>query len=158
MTFHLSIGDVAGHPERYAEKQRLIAEISRETSIRAVTKHERREMARSLRDIGCGLREMAALLDVSHETIRTDLLGRCRPVEEIAAKRLGIPLSCLKAAAGTLWGRDFETERDARAGTADRRGHPRAGNRDQILGQATRAMMAEMQEYLAARKVMSGGE
>jgi transcriptional regulator with XRE-family HTH domain len=72
-----------------------------------------------------------------------------------AAKRLRIEPVQLKAAALALWGRDFETERDARSGAADdalartlaaRRGH------------ATRAMLAELRDFLATSPPEGDGD
>jgi transcriptional regulator with XRE-family HTH domain len=57
--------------------------------------------------------------------------------ESRAAERIGVQPVALKAAARVLWRRDFEEERDARAGE----GHGRRGH-------ASRAMIAEVRDYL----------
>jgi transcriptional regulator with XRE-family HTH domain len=73
--------------------------------------------------------------------------------EQRAADRLGIEPAQLKAAARTLWGQDFEQERDARAGDAS--GIPPATLQAR-RGHATRAMLADLVEFLRAAGIEEG--
>jgi len=85
--------------------------------------------------------------------MRGDIRGSFLPPTEAearAAERLGVPASYLKAAAGALWDRDFDIERDARAGDGDLPPSTLQGRR----GHATRAMLAEVREYLVARGII----
>lgn len=70
--------------------------------------------------------------------------------EQRAAERLGVPSVFLKAAAGALWDRDFEKERDARAGN----GGLAPSGLQARRGHATRAMLGELRDYLGELGVL----
>lgn len=61
-----------------------------------------------------------------------------------AAERLGVEPAVLKAASRRLWARDFEEERDARAGVGKVAPQALQARR----GHASRQMIAELREYL----------
>jgi transcriptional regulator with XRE-family HTH domain len=72
--------------------------------------------------------------------------------ESRAAVRLRVEAVQVRAAALVLWSRDFELERDSRAGTAD---DPKVLQAQR--GHATRAMLAELRELLTAAYPQVGG-
>lgn len=64
--------------------------------------------------------------------------------EERAAERLGLQVAYLRAASRALWDRDFEAERDSRAGNGEMTPGSLQGRR----GHATRAMLGELRGFL----------
>lgn len=63
--------------------------------------------------------------------------------EQKAARRLGVPIGVLSAAAVELWGKSMTAEREARMVAVDRRLVARA-----MRGHTTRALIAEIEEHL----------
>jgi 8-oxo-dGTP diphosphatase len=82
------------------------------------------------------------------DDVRTSFLAPA-DAERHAARRLNVHPAQVKLAARALWHRDFADERDARIGDPQEL-EPRS--RQAKRGLVTRAMLAEMREYIAAAK------
>ena len=86
-----------------------------------------------------------------------DLLAPFLPpteAEERAAERLGVLPVQLKAASRVMWERDFEDERDARTGN----GTALPSSLQARRGHATRAMLAELKEFMAKCGIAEGSQ